>query len=337
MQSSLDDQLHEPDQPETPEPGVQWRGWVGQDLMRPECVLTTRRGDIYTADWRSGVAHIRPDRQQIFYAAQAVDGETIKPNGIALRADGSFLLAHLGDEFGGVFHMQRNGSTRPVLTEVQGQRLPPCNFPLEDAQGRLWLSVSTRKKPRALGYRPDCDDGFIICKDARGARIVADGLGYTNELGIDPSGRWLYVNETFARKLSRFAIGANAELGPKELVCEFGAGDYPDGLAFDAQGGVWVVSIVSNRLLWVDGRGQPRVMLQDVDAEHLQLVEQAFQSGAMGRPHLDQVQSKCLKNISSLAFAGSDLKTAYLGCLLGKRLAKLAMPVAGHPPLHWLY
>ena len=41
------------------------------------------------------------------------------------------------------------------------------------------------------------------------AFIAADGLGYTNEVAIHPDGRWLYVNETFARRLTRFALQAD--------------------------------------------------------------------------------------------------------------------------------
>jgi sugar lactone lactonase YvrE len=47
-------------------------------------------------------------------------------------------------------------------------------------------------------------DGFIVRVDDAGARIVADGLGYTNEVQLDPSGERLYVNETFGRRLSRW-------------------------------------------------------------------------------------------------------------------------------------
>ena len=36
-----------------------------------------------------------------------------------------------------------------------------------------------------------------------------------------------------------------------ETVTQFGAGDFPDGLAFDEEGHAWVVSIVSNRLIRV--------------------------------------------------------------------------------------
>jgi sugar lactone lactonase YvrE len=325
--------------PERPAPRVS--DWLGSDLVRPECVLATARGDVFTADWRSGVAHTRSDGSQVFYAAQPVDGEVLKPNGIALRRDGSFLLAHLGSEMGGVFSLQRDGTTMPVLREVDGIALPPTNFPLEDAKGRLWITVSTRLSPRSLGYRSTCADGFIVCMDDPGdpksARIVADSLGYTNEIAFDPSGRWLYVNETFTRRLSRFPLGDDGQLGSKEVVAEFGAGTYPDGMAFDVEGNVWIASIVSNRVIRVAQDGSHAIFIEDVDAEHLAWVEAAYQSQSMGRPHLDGVKSSLLRNISSIAFGGPQLRKAYLGCLLGSSIAVIDMPVAGHPPIHWLY
>ena len=309
--------------------------WHGHDLQRPECVLTTARGDIYTADWRGGVSHITVDGAQNFYLAQAVSGETLKPNGIALLKDGSFLLAHLGAERGGVHRLQRDGRTEPFLLHVDGAALPPTNFVVEDGVGRFWVTVSTRLSPRALGYRKSCNDGFVAVVDKNGARIAADGLGYANECAVHPSGRWLYVNETFSRKLSRFAIWSDSSLGPKEVVCEFGAGTFPDGLAFDVDGCAWVVSIVSNRLIRVAPDGTQTVWLEDADPDHLAWVEAAYQANEMGRPHLDGVKSKTLKNISSIAFGGADLRTGYLGCLLGDAVAALPMPVAGHPPVHW--
>ena len=309
--------------------------WHGHDLQRPECVLTTARGDIYTADWRSGISHMTADGAQHFYLAQSVSGETLKPNGIALLKDGSFLLAHLGADRGGVYRLHRDGRTEPFLLQVDGVDLPPTNFVVEDAMGRFWITVSTRLAPRSLGYRKSCNDGFVVMVDKNGARIVADGLGYANECAVHPSGQWLYVNETFSRMLSRFAIRADSSLGPKEVVCEFGAGTFPDGLAFDVEGHAWVVSIVSNRLIRVAPNGAQTVWLEDVDAKHLAWVEAAYQANEMGRPHLDNVKSKTLKNISSLAFGGSDLRSGHLGCLLGDAVAKLPMPVAGHPPVHW--
>jgi sugar lactone lactonase YvrE len=311
--------------------------WTGRGLNRPECVLACSSGDLYTADWRGGVALIRPDGSQSLFLGQPVDGEPLKPNGIALLPDGSFLLAHLGAERGGVFHLRRDGQTAPWLLRVDGVDLPPTNFVVQDAAGRWWITVSTRLAPRALGYRRSCNDGFIVLVDGQGARIVADGLGYTNECLVDAAGEWLYVNETFARRLSRFALRRDGSLGPRETVTEFGPGTFPDGLALDVEGGLWVTSIVSNRLIRIAPGGEQTVWLEDNEPEHLAWVEQAYERSEMGRPHLDGVKSRVLRNISSLAFGGPDLRTGYLGCLLGDSLATLTMPVAGQPPAHWIY
>ncbi len=309
--------------------------FVGEGLVRPECVLANADGDLFTADWRGGVVQIRRDGRRQLHAGAGPDGLRLKPNGIALLADGSFLLAHLGDDEGGVYRLQRDGQVRPWLLQAEGLALPPTNFVLGDAQGRHWVTVSTRRQPRALGYRADGGDGFIVRVDARGAAIVADGLGYTNEVALHPSGRWLYVNETFGRRLSRFALRADGSLGAKEVVTTFGPGTFPDGLAFDEDGHAWVVSIVSNRLIRVAPDGAQTLWLEEADADHLAAVEAAYQAGTMGRPHLDGTPARALRNISSIAFTGPDRRTAVLGCLLGDRLATLRLPVAGAVPAHW--
>jgi sugar lactone lactonase YvrE len=311
---------------------------IGSGLVRPECVLATQAGDLYCADWRGGVAHIRPDGTQSLYAGRMPDGTDPKPNGVALLPDGSFLFTHLGADRGGVFRLTRDGTISPWLTAVEGSPLPPTNFVVQDAQGRTWVTVSTRKSPRALGYRRSCNDGFIACVAPDGkAFIAADGLGYTNEVAVHPDGRWLYVNETFARRLTRFALQADGRLGARETVVEFGPGVFPDGLAFDEEGHVWVVSIVSNRLIRVAPDGRQTLWLEDTDADHLAWVEAAYDAQKMDRPHLDGIRSHTLRNISSIAFAGADRRSAVLGCLLGDRLQSLRLPVAGVAPIHWSY
>jgi len=72
-----------------------------------------------------------------------------------------------------------------------------------------------------------------------------------------------------------------------------------------------------------------------VDPARLEEVEAAFQAGQLGRPHLDHSFGTRLKNISSLAFGGSDRQTAYLGCLLDDRIATFRSPVPGLPLPHW--
>ena len=314
-------------------PDARLLGGVGHGLVRPECVLATRAGDIFTADWRGGVHHLRPDGTAALYTASGPGGLVLKPNGIALLDDGSFLLAHLGDGEGGVFRLKRTGQAEPWLLDVGKISLPPTNFVLRGADGGFWITVSTRLSPRALGYRKGVADGFIVRVDARGARIVADGLGYTNE--VAEHGGWLYVNETFGRRLSRFLIHADGSLGGKEVITEFGAGTFPDGLAFDEDGHAWVVSIVSNRLIRVAPDGAQTVWLEDADAGHLDWVEAAYQADTMGREHLDRSTHRSLKNISSIAFCCPDRRDALLGCLLGDSLQRLRLPAAGVEAAHW--
>lgn len=308
--------------------------FIGKGLVRPECVLATANGRIYTADWRGGVAVIEPDGQQWLLRDDNAAFE-LKPNGICLQPDGSFLIAHLGDDEGGVFRLDQAGQLKPFLTEIEGEMLPPTNYVHRDASGRIWITVSTRLMPRARGYRLDVADGFVILVDERGARIVADGLGYTNECLVDPAGRRLLVNETFSRRLTSFDIDGDGVLSNRSIVAEFGPGTFPDGLTFDQQSGIWITSIVSNRVIHVAADGTQTQILEDVDSAHLDWVEAAFQAGTMGRPHLDNVNSTRLPMISSLAFAGADLRTALLGCLLGDAVARFRAPVAGYPPSHW--
>lgn len=320
---------------------------TGSGLNRPECVLATEKGDLYTGDWRGGIAHVKADGRHVLYQGQTSDiPEGLRPNGIALEADGSFLFANLGTETGGVWRIDRGSAqkpcqVRPVLAELEGKPLPPSNFVTRDAKDRLWLTVSTRIKPRGDDFSANACTGYIVLMDARGARIVADGLAYTNEATVHPSGDSLFVIETYGRRLSRFVLKANGDLGPKEVVADLGpdsgVSGYPDGFAFDAEGGCWVACIVSNQLVHVNREGRVEVVLEDRDAGFVAATERAFQGTPRTRPPIDANPAKTLRNISNIAFGGPDLKTLHMGCLSGDTIAKLSSPVAGHPPVHWRY
>src|SRR5262245_17613087 len=132
---------------------------VGGGLHRPECVLATPTGDVYVPDWRGGVAVIRADGRHHAWLASPAE-VSLKPNGIAILADGSFLIANLGDE-GGVWRLEQSGRLSPWLMEVDGVPVPPANYVIVDEQGRTWVSVSTTQRPRQRAWRPDVADGFV--------------------------------------------------------------------------------------------------------------------------------------------------------------------------------
>jgi hypothetical protein len=296
----------------------------GRDLVRPECVHCTAQGDVFVSDFRGGVTRIRADGTQ-----QLIKGDrVIRTNGFAILPDGSFLLAHLGDDEGGVWRLTIKGQLTPFLDD-----LPPTNFVCAFGE-TVFVTVSTRLQPRTLARKPGHADGFIVCVDKRGARVVADGLGYTNECKVDPSGQWLYVNETFGKRLARFRITKDG-LGQKQIHAEFGHGVFPDGLDFDSEGGVWITSVFSNRLIRVDRDGAQQVVLEDNDPAFVARIEEDFASGELTRDVHPQVPARLLRNLSSSAFGGPDLRTLYLGCLQDSRIYRMPSPVAGARPPHW--
>jgi sugar lactone lactonase YvrE len=308
---------------------------LGAGLNRPECALAHSSGLVLVPDWtgNGGVAAIAPGGRVARLLARDPP-EPLRPNGIALEPGGSVLLAHLGAARGGLFRLHPDGGVETVLEAVEGEPLPPCNFVLRDRSGRLWLTVSTRVAPRADDYRTEARTGFIVLIDPAGPRVVADGLGYANECLLSPDGATLWVNETFGRRTTAFAVAPDGSLSERRTVAAYGAGAFPDGLALDAEGALWVVSIVSNRVMRVRD-GVVETLLEDCDPAHLTDVEDAFHAGRMGRPHLDRGGGRRLMNVSNLAFGGPGLRRAHLGCLLGDAVETFEAPVPGAPPPHW--
>ena len=285
---------------------------LGVDLHRPECVVVDRENNVYVPDWRGGVTRIAPDGSQQTWLAANPPVE-LRPNGIALMPDGTFLLANLGDT-GGVWRLHRDGTVLPFVTEVDATLLPPTNFVARDGE-RTWVSVSTRHAPRQTAWRPDVADGFIVLVDRTGTRIVADGLGYTNEVRPDPTGTWLYAVETFGRRLTRFRIGALGDLSAPEPVVTFGHGCFPDGFAFDRSGRIWITSLISNRLLRVD-EGTIETLLADENDAFIAAVERSFTAGEMQKEQLGPIPGTRLQQLTSVAF-GVDPREVYLGSLHG--------------------
>ena len=81
--------------------------FIGHDIERGECVLSTKSGDLFLPDRRGGVNIIRANGLSERIHAQGAP-EGFLPNGIALLPDRSFLMADLGPG-GGVWHMAQDG------------------------------------------------------------------------------------------------------------------------------------------------------------------------------------------------------------------------------------
>jgi sugar lactone lactonase YvrE len=308
--------------------GLDGLTFTGTGLQRPESVLATRRGDFYVSDRRGGVTHIAADGTQ-----RLIGGGDIIPNGIALLRDGSFAIANLSDS-GGVWLLHADGRLAPEVMEIAGRKLGSVNFVRTDSRARLWICISTQR-PGDNQFRTDIADGFIALRDETGIRVLATDICWTNECWPDEANGKLYVNETYGRRLTRFDMAPDGTLTNRVTLAAFGHGDYPDGLALDEAGGVWVVSVASNRVYRVAPDGTKTIVIEDSESERLDVLERALHEKALTRPMMHDTSGSVLRNASSIALCGPDRRTAHLGSLGGDRLATFRAPFAGVPPVHW--
>lgn len=315
-------------------------GWVGMGLQRPECVLAHRSGLLFVPNWAAsgGYSLIDPVGRTHHVLARS-SRLILRPNGIALEDGGAVLIAHLGDRDGGIYRLHTDSGVEPVVTMAGGKPLPPTNFVVKDSNRRIWLTVSTRHLPRHIDYRRNANSGFIAVAEpgSNNATIVADGLGYANECVIDEENCCVFVNETFGRRLTRFELQTEPQvkLSEPQVICRFSKGSYPDGMALDNEGHLWVTSIVSNRIMRVSMDGRSETIFEDSAADHVNTVENAYEQDQLARVHLDKVQSSQARNFSNVAFAGPSLSTLYIGNLLGNSLPYINTQFKGTAMSHW--
>ena len=305
----------------------------GRRLNRPECVLPTAAGDVYVPDWRGGVAVVRADRSTQSWLAQDT-GIDLKPNGIAFLPDGRFLIANLGDD-GGVWVMDTEGTVTPFLTHIGGRALPPANFVYLDGEQRVWITVSTHHVPRQAAWRREVADGLLIMVDGAGPHVMAENLHYTNEARTDPTGRFVYVVETFGRRLIRYPLLSQARLGPAELVVQLGNDDLPDGFIFDREDGIWITSLVSNQVKRIDPTGMVQTLIAERNKAFMAEVEEAYEAGRMEKAHLGPIPGTRFQHITGIGFGGPDCRTGCLGSLHADCVYRFTSPVAGLPQPYW--
>jgi sugar lactone lactonase YvrE len=318
---------------------------LGRDLQRPECIIAERDGTIWSADARGGVMRIGSDGAQRLIAQVAQDGidrndpsslilggKTL-PNGIAMNRDGDFLIANFGTD--AIELMHRDGRSRTLYTQIDGEPLGKTNFVLCDSRDRLWFTVTTRLTPWTRSINEKAADGYVGLIDEHGIRIVADGFVGTNEIRFDAREEWLYVVESNARRISRLRVRADGSLFGRET---FGPPDLrgtPDGFAFDVFGNLWVTIVQTDRLIALTPRGDVLTLLDDCDAEIARVYDEHFYAGTMTPEVMAATQGSIAPWMASVTFGGADLRTVYLGSLRGSTIPYFRSPVAGLPLAHW--
>jgi gluconolactonase len=329
--------------------------YIGQDLQRPECILAERDGTLWAADARGGVTRLGADGSQRFigqqadarFAAGSVDDAAQKfedrltqgtlPNGLAFAANGDILISNFGTDLLEV--MTRDGRTRTLHDSIDGQPIGKVNFVLRDSKNRIWLTVSTRMNPWTSAAASRVCDGFICVVDDKGVRVVADGFFFTNEIRFDAKEEWLYIVETTGPCISRMRVDENASRGVslkgREVYGPSHLGGYPDGIAFDAYGNLWCTLVMVDQLIAITPQGDRRLLLDDGDPEASGILREKMDAGTVTAADMQRAHGSIAPWMASITFGGADLRTVYLGSLLGTRIPFFRSPVAGLPMVHW--
>jgi sugar lactone lactonase YvrE len=321
---------------------------VGRDLQRPECILAQRDGTLWSADARGGVMRIAPDGAQQLIAQRADARFTERgassgaaryifegtlPNGLAFARNGDFLIANFGTD--ALERMNRQGESRVLYSEIDGQPLGKVNFVLRDSKDRLWLTVTTRSRPWTRSINEKLADGYVALIDERGIRIVADGFVGTNEVRLDADEQWLYVVESNARRISRLRVQLDGTLTDREVYGPSRLQGIPDGFAFDALGNLWMTYVISDRIAVLTPEGDEHIVFDDGDPAKVKVFDEHFFAGTV----TPEVMMGCGGSVApwtaSLTFGGPDLQTLYIGSLRGTTIPYLRVPVPGLPMVHW--
>lgn len=252
-------------------------------MREPRCVWNAEaslgEGPVWCADERA-LYWVDIERPAILRLATA-DGRTDEypmPEAIgciAFREQGGLVA---GFQSGFAFVDLELGTVTPIADpeeDLPGNRF---NDGKCDARGRFWAGTmdGACRQPTGALYRLDpngnvhrMDDGYVI----------------TNGPAWSPDGRTLYHNDTMRRTV--FAFACDPETGTiddKRVFVRITEDDgYPDGMAVDSDGGLWLAHWGGSRVTRFTPKGR-----------------------------VDRVVRLPASQVTSCTFGGSDLRTLYV-------------------------
>jgi gluconolactonase len=257
-------------------------------LDHPEGLAVHRDGSVWCGGERGQIFRVDPDGMSIEEVA-STGGFCL---GMAFAPDDDLFVCDL--KHAAVFRLEtRTGRVERFADGAPGHRLRIPNYPAFDAGGRLYVSDSHefgRPGPGVFRFDPD----------GKGELWYGREVTFANGLALGPDGRHLYVAETFANRVFRIPIRDDGSAGEREEVAAT-PDAWPDGLAFDIAGNLYVGCYEPSQVLRIDPQGRVEVLFREWSA------------------HL-------LAHPTNLAFRGTTMFTANLGRW---HLARLEVGVEG--------
>jgi sugar lactone lactonase YvrE len=197
------------------------------------------------------------------------------------------------------------------------------------------LTISTKVKNWVEAFNPNISDGYIAVVDQDGIRVAAEGFKFTNEIRFDAEEEYLYIVETFGRRISRMKSHPDGTLSDRENFGPSDLGGFPDGIAFDSYGNLWGTLIYTEKIFALTPEGELRIILDDGNPEAIKKLDENFYTGKVVIDDMIACESSVAPWMASVTFGGHDLKTVYVGTLKGTTIPYFRSPVAGLPMVHW--
>ena len=127
-----------------------------------------------------------------------------------------------------------------------------CNDMVVDGRGRAYVGNFGFDFFSGSAQKP----AELVLVDPDGSSCVAaTGLDFPNGSVITPDGKTLIVGESLGHRLTAFHIEDDGSLINQSVWAELGDA-VPDGIALDAENGLWVASPLSKELLYVEQGGK---------------------------------------------------------------------------------
>jgi sugar lactone lactonase YvrE len=154
-------------------------------------------------------------------------------------------------------------------------------------------------------------DGSIVLLEKGSARIVADRIYFANGLAMDPEEPFLYVAETMLRRILRFRVHEDGSLSRREVYGPWVLGPlgFPDGIAFDEAGNLWITFPAWNAVGYLTPRRELEIALEDPER-------------------------RVLKRLSNICFGWEERRTAFIGSLDGTTIPYFRVPHPGARLIH---
>ena len=300
----------------------------GRGLRRPENVLGFRDGTVFASSNGGYVTRIDPDERQ--WQIGAIEGA--EPTTMALESEDALIVNDTSD--GNLHRLRFDGTYEDYLSAIDGEPIGSANYVFRDRRDRIWIAVATRRRPPHRSA-PIAADGYVALLEGRTARIVADGLRWPNEVRLDAEERYAYVPETFGQRVLRYPVTA-AGLGEPEPFGPDPLGEtaIPDGIALGADGSVWVAILSRNGLMVIEPDGEAHTVFEQPVPAALEELKAAYEQGTVPRPLIGACGGPDLALLTSVGFAGPQLRTVVMGSLAMDRLVSFKSPVPGLPLFH---